>query len=477
MKKLSHGFETHILVLSVLIFLLSPVPFVHSRMISQITPTLTITEEYDDNLLRTDSNKKEEFTTSYELGFTIGFLDKRSQVFLNYNPEYVDHKNFNDRDGFENNVSLTGNFQPTKHTSISTDLSYDGHTGNHTGNSWEHTASISLDSRLTKYTSLTLSQEYAKSFDQQVRTGNYREHEINTSSAGITKQFGKRNSMGMDFTYEFDNYNTPDADEYTKYAPSGFITYWLTPLNGLETTFEFEKTNFTTSSVNDIKTWDGSIRYIRKYSKHFDWYLEYEHSLSQRDSGDHEVFHPSVGFDWQVSKDSGISLGLGALINQWDNENDDTTNPFLSMDVYKIFKFNRRTSLSLTGTSSYDDSSTDAASLGYNIYYQAGFSLSHRILKRLYSSLFGSYELQNFYEKAVNRRDDTIEIGGSLTWSVLRWLQISLSGSHLNYTTDGTREDYKDNQITFFVTLIPERPIRPDKIATRQALEKELFSK
>ncbi len=477
MKQTNHYCKFHILTMSVLCFLLSPITSVHSRMITQLNPTLTVTEEYDDNLLKTDNNTKEEFITSYELGFTLGLLDKKSKIYLNYNPEYKDYKNFNNRDSFENNVSLTGNFQPAKHTSIAADLTYDGHNGNYTGESWEHTASISLNSQLTKYTNFNISQDYSKSFDRQIRTGDYKKHEINTSSAGITKKFGKNDSMGLDLAYEFDNYNTPDADEYTKYTPSGFITYWFTPLNGLEFNFDFKKTNFTLSSVDDIKTWNGDIRYIRKISRHFDWYLRYEHSLSQRDSGDHQIFHPSAGFDWQVSKNSGISLGMGALFNKWDNENDDSTDPFLDIDVYKVFEFSRRTSLSITGSSSYDDSSTDAASLGYNISYQAGFSLSHQILRHLYSSMFGSYELQNFYEKAINRRDDTIEIGGSLNWSPLRWLQLSLSGSHINYTTDSNSEDYKDNQITFFITLIPEKPIRADKIATRRALEKELFTK
>lgn len=477
MKQATHGFRFHILILSGMIFLLSPLSSARSRIITQIKPTLTVTEEYDDNLLRTDTNKKEEFITSYELGVSIGFLDRKSQVYLNYNPEYKEYKNFSGRGGLENNASLTGSFQPSKHTRINADLSYDGHSGNHTGESWENTASVSLDSQLTKYTGLTLSQVYSKSYDQQVRTGIYKEHEINTSSAGVTKQFGKKDSMGLDFTYAFDNYNTADADEYTKYTPSGFITYWFTPFNGLETRLEFEKTDFTTASVDDITTWDGSLRYIRKMTKHFDWYLKYEHSFSQRDSGDHQVFHPSVGFDWKTTKDSGISLGIGALFNKWDNENDDSTNPFIDLNAYKVFNFSRRTSLSITGSSSYNDSSTDAASLGYNTDYQAGFSFDHQILKRLSSNLFGSYELQNFYEKAVNRRDDTIEVGGGLTWSLLRWLQLSLSGSHINYSTDGARGDYKDNQVTFFVTLIPERPIRPDKIATRQALEQEIFSK
>ncbi len=475
-KIIRRGPKFYIQTLSVLIFLLISISSAYSRMITQITPTVTITEEYTDNFLLTDTSTEEEFTTSYGLGFSVGFLDKKSTIYLAYRPEYKDYKNFDDRDGLQHNGNLTGSFQPTKHTKINADLGYDGNNeDNEPGESWQHTAHVSLGSQLTKHTNLTFSQSYAKSFDQQVRTGDYKEHETNTTSTGLRKQFGEKNFMGINFTYEFDNYDNSDADEYTEYTPSGFINYWFTPLNGLESNIEFEKTEFETSSISDIEKWAGDIRYIRKFSRHFDGYLKYRHHYSQRDSGDHHVFHPSLGFDWQVTEDSGISLGIGLLFNEWNNDNDDSTDPFIDIDVYKVFNFSKRGSLSITGSSGYDESNEDAASLGYNTHYKTGFNFSYQLLKRMSSNLFGSYKHQRFHEETVDRRDNTMEIGGGLTWSPLKWLRLNLSGSHSNYNTDAPRGDYKENKVTFSVSFIPEKPIRPDKILSRQTLEKEIF--
>ncbi len=469
--------KRYVQILAVLMFLLVSVSSGHARMVTQIMPTLTITEEYSDNYLKTDTNTQEEFITSYGLGFSVGFLDKKSQIYLEYNPEYRDHKNLNEQDGLEHNASLTGSFQPTKHTALNADLGYDGHSGNNEGQSWAHTASAGLLSQLTKYTDLSLSHAYIQSFDQQVRTGNYLEHATNTSDVGLRKKFGEKNAIGTHFSYMMDDYVDSDADEHTQYSPSAFIHYWFTRLDGMESNIEYDHTKFDNTSSNDYETYAGDIRYIKRFSRHFDGYVKYRHSLSQREDGDHEIYHPSVGFDWLVTEDSGISLGIGVLFHEWDNNNDDSMDPFLDIDAYKVFNFSRLGSLAITGSSGYEESSEEAASLGYSTYYQGGFSLDYQLLKQMSSSVFGSYRIQEFQEQAVDRQDDTMEIGAGFTWLPLRWMVLNLSGSHLDYNTDALRGDYKENRVTFFVRLVPETPIRPDKIISRNSLEKQIFQR
>ena len=183
-----------------------------------------------------------------------------------------------------------------------------------------------------------------------------------------------------------------------------------------------------------------------------------------------------MGIDWDITDDSGISIGVGILFHDWDNDNEDSADPFLDLNVYKVFNFSPKGSLSIAGSSSYEESDEEAASLGYNISYEAGVSLGYKLTRRLSSQLFGSYQLQQF-EDTVDRQDDTFEIGGGLTWNPLKWLQVSANATHTNYKTDdASRDNYEDNTITVFVRFVPERPIRPDKITSRKILETELFN-
>jgi len=250
----------------------------------------------------------------------------------------------------------------------------------------------------------------------------------------------------------------------------------LTPLTGIESNLSYEKRE-SENFDNDRDTYSGDIRYIRKLSKQFDIYAKYRHSYSDRDSGDHTIYNPSAGFDWDVTKDSGISLGLGILHSEWDNDNDDSTDPFLEMDAYKTFNFSPRGSLTITGSSGYNEGSEDADSLGYNIYYQAGLQLNYQLLKRLSSNVFGSYE-RNDYKEEEDRTDNTIYLGGGLSWSPLKWLRLNLSYSYEDFDTDANeRGDYKENKVTFSVSFIPEQPIRMKTLPTRQSVEAEIFSK
>ena len=456
-------------------FLLCPIS--QARMITQIMPTLTISEEYSDNYLRESSNEQEEFITSVGLGFSLGFIERKYEVYLSYNPEYQYYKNLDNRDGLEHNVSLDGAFRLTKKTNLNTRLAYTTDDDEEAGESWENSAFAALDTQLSKHTTAYISQSYTNNFNQQVRTGDYNERNVNTTAAGITNQFGERDRMGLNFTYEFNEYESSNADEYTEYSPSAFITYWLTPLNGLDSNISYEKTEFDDSS-DGIDTYRGDIRYIRRFSRHFDGYVRYAHTYSEQEEGDHHIFHPSVGFDWQVTEDSGISLGIGLLFSRWDDDrpNDDETNPFLDLNAYKVWNFSPRGSFSITGSSGYGEYNEDAASLGYNIYYQAGARLNYQLLKRLSSNLFASYQRDEYSETLVDRTDNTITVGAGLSWLARRWLRFNLTVDHTDFNTDGgQRGDYQENKAFLSVSLIPAQPVRMKSDPTRKDLQDLLF--
>ena len=456
-----------------IVMILSSVCF--SRTLTQLTPSLTISEEYSDNYLRDADNKQEEFITSYGLGFSLGFLKPKSQIYLGYNPRYVDYKNFDNRGGLEHNLSLDGFFTPTKKTDIGVNLAYTSEDDQETGDSWENSANLSGSYQVFKHTSMTASHSYIQKFDQQVRTGDYVENEKNKTEVGISNQFGKKDRAGLSFAYSFEDYENSDADENTEFSPTGYITYWLTPLNGIDSNLSYEKTDFENSN-DDIESYSGHIRYLRTFTRHFDGFVKYRHLYTERESGNHHVFHPSVGFDWDVTDDSGISLGLGVLINEWDNENNDSIDPFLDLNAYKIYDFSKRGSLSITGSSGYDATNEDSESLGFSLYYRAGFRLTYQLQKRISSNLFGSFKRNEFNEDAVNRTDNTIRLGAGLNWSPLKWLRLALSYSYTDFNTDGAlRDDYSENKGTFSVSFVPVNPVRLDTMVSRQQLERELF--
>ena len=448
-----------------------------SKTVTQLVPVLSVSEEYSDNLLQDSSNEQEEYITSYKLGFSLGFLNKKSKIYLNYEPEYKDYKELDDRDRFQHNVGIDAVFQPTKFTEIKSGIIYTGQSDDYEGEPRRHSADIAGKTQISKNSTFIYSESYTRSFEQQARTGDYEEHDVNKTKIGLKNKYGKKSSYGLNLAYEFDDYKTADDDEYTKLRPSAILTHWIGNTNGIELSAGFENTDFENSN-NDVKNYNGHIRYIRSFTKHLDGYLKYRHSYSDRENNDHHVFHPSLGIDWDITEDSGISLGLGALISEWEGgSNSDSVDPFVDIDAYKIFNFSRKGRFVITGSSGYSDSGSDAASLGYSTYYQAGFRLNYQPHKRVETGLSGYYKLDEFHEDAVNRTDSRYNISGNISWLALKWLRFNLTCAHTAFDSDSAdRDDYNENTVFLSVNLIPQKPIKIDMGESRKYFEKEIFN-
>lgn len=449
---------------------------VYGRVVLQITPTLTISEEYTDNLLSTGTNKQEEFITAYALGFSIAMMDTNLQLYLNYSPTYQDYRNLDDRDRLAHILSVESEFRPTKHTMLEARLSYSGNSNDYEGEGNENRAEASGETRVSRHTVLTYGHTYSDRFDEQVRTGEFTAHTVNTTEMGVSHQFGEKDTLEAGVTYTSDRYDDDNADEYDKLAPEATLTYWLTPENGLAFNVGYQQKDFQDDS-DDIRVYSGYAQYIKRVSKTLDWFLKYRHAYSETDAFSHHIFHPSVGVDWDISEDSGITAGIGVLFHDWSNNNDDEPDPFLELDAFKRFEFSRRTALTITGESDYSSSDDDASSLGYNTKYQVGGELEHLFLKTLSGSVFGSYARAEFHETESDRTDDTAVLGAGLSWMPLKWLRLSLNYSFTDFRTSQTlREEYQDNRVFFSARLIPETPIRPDRGVSRQTFNNRVFS-
>jgi opacity protein-like surface antigen len=411
-----------------------------SKVITQFVPFLTITEEYTDNYNQTKNNKADEFSTIYGAELSFGVIDQNGSMFLNYTPEYTDHADHNENDSWRHAISLEGQIQTSKHTIV------------------------------------TFSETYVRDLNRTVTTNTWEKHDTNNTSAGVLYAFGTRDSFGLNYTYSFDDYENPSADAYKSHNPSASFSYWVTPVLGLDLTAAYEKIEYDIST-DEPETWSGHIRFLKSMTRHFDAYVSYAHTDTDQESGDHIIYHPSIGFDWRPTEDSGVSMGVGVLFQEWDNQNStDSQDIFLDLNAYKTFDFSRKGTFSITGSSGYAPIGEDAASLGFNIYYETGFLLSYRLTRRLTGELNGSYQIDQYDTPGIDRTDNTLGIGAGLVWSPLQWLTLNLSYLFTDFNTDATAiEDYQENVGMFTIRMTPERPIRYQSSTPRATLENRLF--
>jgi len=417
----------------VLVLYVSPV-FSESRII----PTVSISQEYTDNYHQTDDSAEDEWITRYEPGITFEYFEKKGRLDLSYFPSYVDHMDNDEDDTWEHRLSMDGRYS------------------------------------LSKYTDLTVSEQFARITEINQRTGTREDHDTNTTFFGIDHRFGRKDSVGADFTYATDRYENPNLDEYDRYKPSAYLRYWFNAEYGVDSSVFYEHTRFDLSG-NEEDTWRGDIRIIRMMSRHFQIYVKYAQSFSEDDTEEHHVFNPSAGFDWDVSETSTVSMGAGVLFHEYDRQ-EDSENLFFELDAFKIFEISRRATFSISAASGYEESGDDMASLGFNIYYQTGFNYNYALTRKAGLDISGSYKRDEFEEEQADRTDHIWNLNAGINWNPLRWMELDLSYAYKVFETDEQiRDDYEENRVILSVTLTPYHPVKVSGRETRDLIEGRIF--
>lgn len=455
-KKIKAAVKT-IQTVCMLVFLFSCSAF---AMKTEFTPSCYISEDYTDNYDQTKHNKEDEFYTTYGLEFVLAFLDQTRAIYLTYNPLYEDYATMDENDSLQHNVSLTGDIALSRRANVNFALVYDDYDEGDEDTlreSRESSASLGADYQLTKYTNVGFSHEYTDTFDRTQRTGEWKEYETNTTTAGFSHIFGKENSLGMNYSYSSDDYEEEDADENIEHMVSGNLAYWFTPLIGFDTNASFEKTDYDLSG--DADTWYGDVRLIKRLTRHFQVYAKYAHTDTREEERDHTVYNPSAGFDWDISEDSGISLGLGYLLQEWEGEDDDH-GLFFEADAFKTFNFSRRGAFTISGLSGYDATDDEAESLGFNIYYEAGCLLTYKLTRKMTTNLRLSWTRDEYEDPEVDRVDNTVDFGAGLSWTPLRWMTLNFDYEFTDFDTDShENEEYRENRGTVTVRFHPVKPV------------------
>jgi hypothetical protein len=430
----------NIFIALVFLFLILSLPEKAFPAQTQFIPLIVITEEYTDNFFQSKNNKDDEFLTRYQAVLSFSVIDKQDSLVIEYSPDYTDYMDRNENDA------------------------------------WNHNISVDAVHQASKNIILTFSDSFNRSLSRTVRTNTFEKHDTNTGTAALRHQFGRNDFFSLSYTYAFDNYENPNQDEFTAHRPSAYMMYWFSPQFGLDINASYSKTEYEIST-DDLETIQGDLRFLKKINPRLDAYVKYAHTYTEQNAGDHVVYNPSIGFEWNPTEDSGITLGASVLIQRYENNlDDDSESLFLEFDIYKNFTFSRRNNLSITGSSSYNDIDEEASSLGFSINHQIGFLHTYRLTRRLSSELRGSFNLSEYGEPGVDRKDETLTMGAGLVWSPLRWLNFNFSYEFTDFNTDSTLDDYQEHRAFISTTITPQEPLQINSSTPRQVLEGRLFN-
>ena len=443
---------------------------------TQFYPVLYMSGHYTDNKDRTATHKNETHHTVYGSNLLVRFVGKSATVDLAYNPEYIDRESDDeDGDSMEHNASLKASVQASPRVSMDLSLNYDDHDDGVDNESWAHTGKLTTAVALSRKTQAEMTLDYINAFERRQSTGTYQEHTDYGGSVVVIHQFGAMNQLSLSMDYKDVDYAPPLQEDYDSWAPGISLSYWLNPCWGIEVFGNYETIKYDLLN-REVTSATGSLRFINCISPHFKFYSQYKHIHTRRDDSDEESYLPSLGFDWDVTKDAGVSLGVGYLYQEWDHQTNGRL--FVDANVFKQVDLSRHANVVLTAASSIDPNSDDDADLGFQVQYRGGILFTWNFMENLSADFHGAWIRDEFTQPDVDRTDNTLELGGGVNWSPWGWATIVFAYSYEDFRTDSAqREDFHEHRGTVTFRLHPDFEwTGQGEVPTREDVETRIYS-
>lgn len=408
-----------------------------------LTPRITVTEEYNDNLFLAPENEEvDDFNTIVTPGFTLEVLQRSSGLEISYDPGYSFYATNSEYNSWRHNALLRAWTGITRNTTLEFE------------NAFLYTEDpVSQDIRILP------TEEPIIRADTTIRRSR-QPYYTNASVLTLTHQFGESDSFFIGYNYSILRNDDPEIEDNDRHIPSIGLTYWFTPRWGLETEASLTSGEFDIS--DDFDEWYGRARLIKRFSQHFEMFTQYEHTFvdyreaQEEGRTNYQIFEPSIGMNYDVAEDTSLSLRAGLFIVDQD-EGEDDSGPSVDADITKTF---RNGSIVLSGSAGHEISSFGAEDLDFTKYYEIGSTVEYSFTRNMSCNVFGTYRNSKYTETDPQREDDLITAGTGLTYLLRTWLSMEVGYSYRTIDSTIPENEYEENRVFFSVTLTPSLPYR-----------------
>jgi hypothetical protein len=405
------------LLLFSLLFLSCPA---HAQTRIEVTPMITVSEIYDDNIFLTKNNTVSDYITIVTPGIDIGLRQEHTDFKLRYAPMFYMYADNND-------LNFTG-----------------------------QSAALNFGQDLAQGLRFSLKDTYLKSGDPQADPQNIQGlrqttqmYWTNITDVNLGYIFGAENQVNVGYIYNYyrnDQITLDDSDVQNPYAN---LTYWFDVKNGGELTYGYTDAKFTRDdnfpAASDYTSNAAGIRYLRRFNPNSTGYVGYNYAIFDYERvlpQDFNVHSGLVGLDHSFSPEYTVSASLGYFIRV--NElTDNQDGPTYTASLIRNFD---RGSITIGGNGgwSYENLQQGVGlTSGFSQYYGGYVNGRYEILERvnLYAGL--SYR----HDKYTIDKSDYWRGNCGVRWDFLRYFYVDLDYSYIDRSEEFGLNDYTGNRI------------------------------
>jgi len=396
--------------------------FAYAQYHFELTPSLTISEMYDDNIYLDPDNEKSDYLTMVSPGFNLDLVGHHTTLGLRYAPTFVWYADETDN------------------------------------NTVRHAGTLTFGQDLGQYLRFDLSDIYTKSeepLEETVGIEGVRHtrntYQRNTGSASFRYIFGPDNSITAGYRHSLLQNDDPTIDDGTEQNPFATATLWLNVKNGLEFSYDYTNANFSRDdglpAEDDYTGQSAGVRYIYRFNPQQRCSVGY--TLTTRDfdgtTEDYKVHDWSAGYEQDISADFSLTLGAGYFKQDNDTSSDESG---VSYNGSLTKRFHRG-SVTIGGAGGWDEAYLDAERRGFSRYQSVTGTLEYQLLAPLTGYGGGSFRHD---QDETDREWNTYAANCGLRWTFLRWFTAGLEYRYAKRNDDVDADDYTDNQVMLTIT-------------------------
>ncbi len=230
---------------------------VHSQEYFELTPMISVSEAYDDNIDLVKSGKQSDFITTVSPGLKLSMLKQHTTLSLTYSPSFAFYADHSDN------------------------------------NTVGHSGSLALDQLLTQHLSFNLTDSLIRSedplADQQDLAGERRTRRTywrNSGQASFSYRFAAEDSLRAGYGNTWLDSNDPDTNSGMVHDAFGTLTHYFDTKNGMELDYTYTLANLSSNQDGGDDDFTGhraGVRYLRRFTPHSSAFLGYYYTIRNYD--------------------------------------------------------------------------------------------------------------------------------------------------------------------------------------------------
>lgn len=383
----------------------------------EITPSISLSELYDDNVNLTNQNEESEYITTASPGMNLSVSSELTDLSFQYAPTFV----WYDKNDQNDTVRQSGTLAFTR--------------------------------ELAQGLSFELNDTYLRSEDPLEETegvigvrASRNIYHRNTGRANFIYAFGTDNIFSYGYRHSFLENNDTALDDNKVKGPFANMSYWFNVKNGIELDFQHTVAKFSrddgTAAGDNYRGYDTGVRYIYRFNPQTSGNMGY--NFSNRHfigvTEDYDVHEGSMGFDHSFSPDLSLRMNGGYFV-QKNVLTEDEKGYSYNVSLNKNFD---RGSFTVGGNGGWSENILEADRQGFTKYQGLEIGYQFQIMENLNSYAGGSYRRN---KEPDNSEWKNIRVNYGLTWSFLRWYSLSMDYTCSVRDDDDNTQDYTDNRV------------------------------